>query len=471
VPANFSPGSRLSVVPDAGAWKPASNDGLPVVISITDCALAQIAAALKCSLHAAGVAIALEADDGIVCRAAAGHAAPDIGTRVARGEGITWACVCSGAEICCPDTKDDPRVNAEVCRQFGIRSLLLVPVQRKERVVGLVEAMFSTPRGFEAGAVESLKTAAQQVVSRVYADPAAENVATAVRLARADGPAAGAVVATTSSATHQPATRTLNDDSPNVAVENALLPSFAAAAEALRPPYAIILTVAIVCGALLGAMVALKRHAARSVVLAPHTTMSERAEPPAEPREYTTGERAEPPAEPREGNQTGGDEPQLAAISPMKVAETASSFDLQRSAEQGMVDAQYEFGQALETGRGMAANPVEACTWYLVAGMAGNAQAELAYRRLTPKLTQGQIGRIRFRIGELYTEGRGVPRSLVSAYRWFVLADDAGDRDAPAAMALLSTKMNPQEITEATTLAEAWLNRHRAANVRRMAAR
>src|SRR5207248_10946879 len=104
------------------------------------------------------------------------------------------------------------------------------------------------------------------------------------------------------SSSHQPEAPTSTDDPPNppnVALENAL-PSFAAAAETPRSRYAVMLSVAIVCGALLGGMVAMRRHAARSVALAPHTPTSERAAPPAKPPENTNTERAEPLAQPRE---------------------------------------------------------------------------------------------------------------------------------------------------------------------------
>ncbi len=110
-----------------------------------------------------------------MCRAAAGHAAPQVGTQVARGGGITGTCIATGVETRCTDTDFDARVNAAVCRELGIRSLLSVPLQCNNKVVGVIIATFEQPGAVDASTAHSLNMAAHQIVSRVYVECSGSN--------------------------------------------------------------------------------------------------------------------------------------------------------------------------------------------------------------------------------------------------------------------------------------------------------
>src|SRR5215467_5185476 len=51
----------------------------------------------------------------------------------------------------CGDTKNDPRVDAEVCRSLGIRSIVVLPIQGWRGINGIVEVFSTTPHTFGEG--------------------------------------------------------------------------------------------------------------------------------------------------------------------------------------------------------------------------------------------------------------------------------------------------------------------------------
>src|ERR1700733_10536875 len=87
-----------------------------------------------------GVAVALAQDNAIVCRASTGIIVPDPGVRLDPNSGFSGQCLISGQIVRCDDVDTDPRVNLEVCRRLGVRSMLAVPLSAKQNVVGLLEA-------------------------------------------------------------------------------------------------------------------------------------------------------------------------------------------------------------------------------------------------------------------------------------------------------------------------------------------
>ena len=112
-----------------------------------------------------GVAVALAQDDAIVCRASAGGIVPDPGVRLDPKSGFSGQCLVSGQIVRCDDVDTDPRVNLEVCRRLGVRSMLAVPLSAKQNVVGLLEAFSGEPYGFNDSDVRSLNLLAELILS------------------------------------------------------------------------------------------------------------------------------------------------------------------------------------------------------------------------------------------------------------------------------------------------------------------
>ncbi len=112
-----------------------------------------------------GVAIAMAEDDAIVCRAAAGNIVPEPGARLDPKSGFSGACLRTGGIVRCDDSEEDPRVNVNVCRRLGTRSIVAVPIASSHGTIGLLEAFSAEPHGFNDSDVRSLKLLAELILA------------------------------------------------------------------------------------------------------------------------------------------------------------------------------------------------------------------------------------------------------------------------------------------------------------------
>jgi TonB family protein len=108
-----------------------------------DLILDRIADAALRLTGASGAAVAMWKDGEVACRARAGETAPSLGARLSADSGISGACLTSGTLQQCDDTETDPRVDVEVCRDLGLRSIVALPIQAWREVNGILE-VFST---------------------------------------------------------------------------------------------------------------------------------------------------------------------------------------------------------------------------------------------------------------------------------------------------------------------------------------
>ena len=98
--------------------------------------------------NAAGIAVALLKGDELVYRAGSGTAAPYVGRRVTAILSVSQYRE-AGAEILRVENCDtDTRIEAAICREFGAKSLLILPIYRDGRVAGAEMVLFSEPHSF-----------------------------------------------------------------------------------------------------------------------------------------------------------------------------------------------------------------------------------------------------------------------------------------------------------------------------------
>jgi TonB family protein len=116
-----------------------------------------------------GGAIALGEPAQMVCRASAGLA-PEIGVQISSTSGVTGECIRTGKEIYCEDTELDPRVDREACRELNLRSSLIVPVLRRDKVAGVLEAFASVPSAFQEDHRWLVKRLAEVAAELAYGD-------------------------------------------------------------------------------------------------------------------------------------------------------------------------------------------------------------------------------------------------------------------------------------------------------------
>ncbi len=112
---------------------------------------------------ASGAAIALFEKDEMICRASAGHSAPELGAEVQVKSGLTGESVRTRQVLRCDDAETDSRVNRESCRALGIKSVMVVPLFREQEVIGVFELLADRPFAFEERDVTALERLAEMV--------------------------------------------------------------------------------------------------------------------------------------------------------------------------------------------------------------------------------------------------------------------------------------------------------------------
>jgi GAF domain len=99
--------------------------------------------------NATGVAIALFKGHQLVYRAGSGSAADYVGRQVMATLSVP-ADTTGGREILrVEDVETDTRIQAEICRQFGAKSLLILLIYHEQSVAGVLEVFFSEAHAFQ----------------------------------------------------------------------------------------------------------------------------------------------------------------------------------------------------------------------------------------------------------------------------------------------------------------------------------
>lgn len=121
---------------------------------------------------ASGGAIALEENGAMICRATSGGCAPQRGSRLQVNSGLTGECVRMKQILRCDNAATDARVNLESCRSVGIVSVLVAPLVRDEKVIGVFELFADRTAAFEERdtvAVQRLGEMIQTAVAHAHA--------------------------------------------------------------------------------------------------------------------------------------------------------------------------------------------------------------------------------------------------------------------------------------------------------------
>jgi TonB family protein len=127
----------------------------------TDSLLAAVAQAARVLTSADSAALALHQNGKIVCRSRSGPIGPELGAPVNTDSGISGECLRSATILVSNDTLRDERVDRDVCRSLGIRSIAAVPLRGQLGMVGILEAFSSRPGAFENGQIDSLRALAE----------------------------------------------------------------------------------------------------------------------------------------------------------------------------------------------------------------------------------------------------------------------------------------------------------------------
>jgi TonB family protein len=149
----------------------------------TESILTATADAARVLSGAQGTAIASRFKGVIVCRARSGEMAPALGSPLNVNSGISGECLRTAATLICHDAAFDERVDTDVCRNLGIRSIVVVPLRGRNGILGILEAFSSEPGVFQKPQVNSLRALAE------IAEMAFEREALPVTTGRVETPA------------------------------------------------------------------------------------------------------------------------------------------------------------------------------------------------------------------------------------------------------------------------------------------
>ena len=166
----------------ASSAVPLSIDRLAVLLSpiqrpgelARDLQLNEIVEQACLATGATGAAIALARGDEFICRASTGSTAPDLGMRLNIDHGLSAFCVHTGEAQRCDDSETDSRVDAEVCRHLGVRSVLVVPIVYGEFFLGIFEIFAPQPFAFYDRDIQTVLALSRRVLTALGISPLAE---------------------------------------------------------------------------------------------------------------------------------------------------------------------------------------------------------------------------------------------------------------------------------------------------------
>jgi hypothetical protein len=172
---HLKPDSRPGESPAAGGPGAPSSPGSAA--EAFDAELRLIAEQAQMLTLASGAAIALRQGDLMLCHARAGEGAPALGAQLDTQSGLSGECVRTARTLVCADTENDPRVNLDVCRYLGIRSIAVLPICLEREVVGVFEAFAAHPGAFSANEVAALESMRDLVISVIRPEPPVQTAA------------------------------------------------------------------------------------------------------------------------------------------------------------------------------------------------------------------------------------------------------------------------------------------------------
>ncbi|MFZ0797721.1 MAG: GAF domain-containing protein [Terriglobales bacterium] len=386
---------------------------------------------------ASGAALAYLTDDKMICRARAGEPAPPLGATVDIKQGLSGECVRSGLLVSCEDTENDSRIDPEISRALGIGSLMAAPIVSDFRVVGLLEVLSPQPRALTKTDETVLERLVEMIPKIHPAQTQPVDIPENIQSQAVTGPEvvspppASAVGSSEFDSVH--AIREALKERGLEAPGQQILGEIVAEQDSEQVPEQVpetaptapsrllyrallglaIAVVAMVVGYLTGPMIE-KHWAASPQVL---------GQSEAERTEAVSGQRA-------------------TAVS-LKDQRVLPKYlpDLQKLADQGDADAQWQMGVRYHNGEDVAQDDARAMQWFLRAAEQGHVTAQAT-------------------LSAYYWAGRGVPQDLSKAYFWSAIALTQGDENSKSRLEGLASQMTQAQVSAARQHAEEWIHTH-----------
>jgi hypothetical protein len=114
-----------------------------------DSAMLLIVESARDVANAAGVAIGLLEGDQLIYRAGSGSSATSIGSRVTASLTVAANSKTRREILRVENAQTDTRIEAAICRQFGAKALLILPVYHDRVLAGILEILFGEAHAFD----------------------------------------------------------------------------------------------------------------------------------------------------------------------------------------------------------------------------------------------------------------------------------------------------------------------------------
>jgi GAF domain-containing protein/PilZ domain-containing protein/Sel1 repeat-containing protein len=373
-------------------------------------ALQLIAERAQTLVRASGAAVALadSEPDFMDCRASSGPDAPPVGARLRMGSGFSGECVKTGQVLRCDDTEVDARVDRELCRALGIRSMLAAPVRLCDESIGIVEVFSRQPNQFSESDASVLQRLAEIVVATLNRAKTADDSPPLHPLSQAMqfAPTMGSVLFASAPEEQKKTEESHEKLSGGISLPRSHLILLVSAAA----------TIAIILG----------YHSAPLI----QSKLKDRDHSPV----HTVLASSQPPSS----------ESTSPAVASAPAIETASFEQLLQMAEGGDPAAENAIGLRYFQGDSkskIVRDEKQAFRWFRRAADHGSLPAQA-------------------KLGTLYWGGRGVSKDLNQAYFWTLLARARGDREAKDLAAILASGLTRNQAASIQQQADSWLQQH-----------
>ena len=131
-------------------------------------ALNRIVASAQNLTGASGAALALGTEEAMVCVARSGRIAPDAGSGVPLDHGLAGECVRTRQSVLCINAETDPRVDAISSRTLGVSSILYVPLQAQDELIGILGLFSDRVSNFNSSDLQLLRYIAALVLEQLH---------------------------------------------------------------------------------------------------------------------------------------------------------------------------------------------------------------------------------------------------------------------------------------------------------------
>ena len=117
--------------------------------------------------RASGAVVAIVEGDEMVYEVTTGEATPYLGMRLKLDESLSGHCLTESRLLRSDDTSDDPRVDADLCREANAASIVCVPLLHRREPVGVLEVYSNLTNNFDDEDVEALELLTDLIAAHI----------------------------------------------------------------------------------------------------------------------------------------------------------------------------------------------------------------------------------------------------------------------------------------------------------------